>query len=365
MNKVKVLHVIGTSPIGGIGTFLKMIDEHIDKSQFEMYYIYAHVNNSSSFRLDVEKNGSEVFILPQIRISNAWRYLKAIVKFYKEKSHDIDIIHVHSVNTGCLDLFLAKFYGIKIRIVHSHSTKYAEYYFRIIRNKILVKFSKILSTDNVSCSIEAGRFLFKNKDFVIINNSIDCDTFKYHKIEDIDINIKGKKVYGHIGNFTKVKNHSFLLDVFSEIYKINPNSILLLIGDGELRGEIKQKIKDLGISNSVFLLGKRDDVADLLSIIDVLIFPSLFEGFPLSLIEAQTAGVRCIVSSNITKETIVTDLVEQVSLDLGALNWAKIAERNDGESNRERYADIVIDKGFDVKQTAVDLEVYYKRLLKL
>lgn len=148
-----------------------------------------------------------------------------------------------------------------------------------------------LATHYFSCGYEAGEWMFKKKEFEIINNAID--TKKYIFNEEIkkkirhDMKLENGFVIGHVGRFVEQKNHAFLIDIFNGIYNQNPKAYLILIGDGELLPSIKEKVNQLNLSENVFFLGLRQDVTDLLQAFDVFVFPSLFEGLPIALIEAQ------------------------------------------------------------------------------
>ncbi len=177
--------------------------------------------------------------------------------------------------------------------------------------------------------------------------------------EELDINDKALTVC-HVGRFDKVKNHSFIVDIFAEILKKRPDAQLLLIGDGVLRAQTEQKVHEKGLDTQVKFLGVRRDVHELLQAFDVMLFPSLFEGLPVTLVEAQSAGLPCVISENIPNEVIITDLVEQMSLAEPAARWAeRVTAAGSKGHDKTIYPQIVTEAGFDIKKNAQWLQDFY------
>ena len=252
------------------------------------------------------------------------QYLKSLEDLFRKNQYRI----VHSnVNTlSVFPLYAAKKAGVPVRISHSHSTSNAREWKRNIIKNILRPFSKRYATDYFACSELAGRYLFGNKTFdqgkvKIIHNAIDLDKFKFDpearkKLrKELDIDEK-TIVIGHVGRFVKQKNHDFLIDVFNEYHAKTPDSKLLLIGTGPLEEKIKAKVKKLNLENSVLFLGQRNDTNKLYSVMDVFCLPSLYEGLPVVGVEAQAAGLLCIVSNKVSKETKVTENFIFLPLDI-------------------------------------------------
>ena len=206
----------------------------------------------------------------------------------------------------------------------------------------------------------------KNK-VKILNNAIDTSKFSYNleirnKIREHE-KLEDKFVVGHVGRFVNQKNHSFLLKIFYEIHKADENSVLMLLGDGPLRESIKEEARDLGLENSVRFLGIKENVNEYMQAMDVFLLPSFYEGLPVVGVEAQTAGLRCIFSTNVTKEAKLTDNVEYLDLDDGEKVWAEVALKSKN-FDRKNTASIIIKKGFDIKYEAKKLEDYYLGLVK-
>lgn len=366
-NKICVLHVVGTRPIGGIGSLLKNINKVIDLESFAFIYAFSSSELTGDFDKQVEKYNSSVVVFPSYKIRNIFRYLKQIKHFYKTNASHIDILHVHSPNTGVLDLYYAKKYGITIRILHSHSTKYSGKKINAIRNYILQLPVKKLATHYFACSLKAAEFLFGKNNIgntFIIHNAIFPNSFLFsEKVRNryrFDLGIADTNfVIGHVGNFTEEKNHFFLLDVFREVYTQNCKAILLLIGSGTLENQIRHRIKELELEKAVLMLGRRADVHNWLQAMDVFVFPSFFEGLPLTLIEAQTAGLHCIVSSNITTETNITNYIEYLSLESSSKIWAESILKYSNGYNRENMEEQISKAGYDIRTEVTMLEKLY------
>jgi glycosyltransferase involved in cell wall biosynthesis len=239
---------------------------------------------------------------------------------------------------------LAKLNGIPKRIAHVHNSTCSHK----IANKLLQPIMDSFVTDRLACSKLAKDWLFPKRPCTVLNNAIDIKKYEYSKAirkEYRDkFNLDGKFVVGHIGLVNNQKNHSLLMEIFAEIKKIKKNCILMLIsGSEKLTESLKEKAKRLGIDKDILFLNKRNDVHNLLQAMDVFVFPSLFEGLGLVLIEAQASSLCCVASDAVPPETKVTDLIEYMSLDLSAEQWAKKAISICADNNRETcdvYKDI-------------------------
>lgn len=368
---IKVLHVIGKRPRGGVGTFLINMNKHLNIDEFTFDYLICDKDKTSNgFDIEVRKFGAEVFVLPELKYINLPKYFLELSDFYKSH-HNYDIVHVHSPNIGFFNYFFARKYGIKHRILHSHNTMYSDKIFNSVRNYLLQLPLKFYYTSMVACSIKASNFLFGKKAYIskkvfLAKNAIDIYKFKYNEQVRYsmrrDLNIENNFVVGHIGRFNKQKNHLFLLNIFCELLKIDNSSILILVGDGELIENIKEKAKDFNILDKVIFLGQRQDIPDLLQVFDVFVLPSIFEGLPLVGIEVQAAGVPCVMSKNITNEIKVTELVEFLSLNESALSWAKKIASFKKHIRKDTYFDL-INSGYEEKQASQNLQLYYSSII--
>lgn len=331
--KIKILHVIGSLKIGGAENVAMNFVRYLDQQKYQCDYL-VFSEEIGEYEEEAIKFGANIIRIPAPNkgYKNYIKNLKAILKV-----NQYDIVHSHTLFNNGITLKVAYDANIKKRISHSHSTdsgvketlKY-KIYKNIMKNMI-----KKYATHMIACGLEAGKYLYGDEEFkkngIVINNGIDAKKYCYSEIKRNrarkELGIKEELLIGHVGRFTETKNHSFLLDIFNEVYKDNNNSKLLLIGDGELRTEIEAKIKKLDLQDKVVLTGIRNDVAYLQQAIDVIVFPSLYEGLPVSIVEAQAAGIPCIVSDNVTTEVKITDCVNFMSLQKSSKEWAnKILE---------------------------------------
>jgi glycosyltransferase EpsF len=241
-------------------------------------------------------------------------------------------------------LFAAKQAGVPVRIAHSHSTLGKGEFKRNIMKTLLRPFSRLYPTLLLACSEHAGRWLFGDKAFdkgrvKVMRNAIDVNCFRFNlQIRERvrkDLGISEKLVIGHAGRFVSVKNHLFLFDIFKEVHSQRQDSVLLLVGDGELRTAAEERVKQYGLSDCVLFLGLRDDVHELYQAMDVFVLPSLYEGLPVVGVEAQCAGLPCLFSNRFTKETISGRLSEMVPLEIGARKWARMIIRQSSKNRRE------------------------------
>jgi glycosyltransferase involved in cell wall biosynthesis len=222
---------------------------------------------------------------------------------------------------------------------------------------------KVLVTDRFACSQKAGTFLFGKKDFAIINNAIEVKKYIFNeetreKIRT-KLNLNNKFVIGHVGRLSIEKNHLFLLDVFAQVHNKCIDSVLLLVGEGALKLKIKEKVKALGLEDNVVFLGVCSNVNEIYQAMDVFVLPSLFEGLPTVGIEAQTAGLMCFFSDEVTPEVKVTNFVQFISLKNNASYWSEQILKYSNGYKRYDKSEILIQAGYDIKNTAKQLEDFY------
>lgn len=369
MKYLKILHISGICPDGGVKTFLFNYQRYMPETIGFDYLYFTNQKISNKFDLYAKSLGSEVYKLPSIGYGNVFTVYKYLDDFFKNHAKDYVAVHNHSPNTAFLCFTLAEKYGIKYRIIHSHNTKYADSFWRAFRNKILCFRLNKQANIFLACSKSAGEFLYnkKNMDKVhIIKNSIECEKFKYDS--DIreqkrnELNLKGKFVVGHVGRFEPQKNHMFLLDVFRIILQKNINARLILVGEGSELGKVKSRIKELNLESYIKILGVREDVNKLYQTMDVFVLPSIFEGLGMVLIEAQAIGLPCVISDTIPKEAkIVDELITQCSLNDKFETWAdKILTANFKPQDRSELLKLA---GYDINLEKENLIKFYFSLI--
>ena len=269
-------------------------------------------------------------------------------------------------------MFAAKCAGVPTRIAHSHSTTNKKEKKKNLLKQVLRPFSKLFATDYMCCSELAGRWLFGNKEYdkgnvYLLNNAIDLDKFKYdekvRKEKRKELNISDDTlVIGHVGRFVEQKNHRFLIDIFNEVHKQKEDSILLLAGQGPLMEEMQEKVKALGIENSVKFLGQRNDINELYQAFDVFLLPSLYEGLPVVGVEAQATGLLCVLSDDMTKETKILQSTQFLSLNHKASEWAKIILYKCRLDCCKDIFKEMSESGFNINVEANNLEKKYIKL---
>lgn len=366
---IVVAQIMGKWVGGGVEAVIMNYYRNIDKSKIQFDFICDEDSTNIPYD-EIKKLGGKVIICPPYQ--KIFEYEKFLIDLFKKNNYKI----VHS-NINSLSIFplrAAKKAGVPVRIAHSHSTTNKKEWKKNLMKQALRPFSKKYATDYFACSELAGRWLFGDRTFeqwkvTIINNAIDLDKFKYdeklRKEKRKELEIKDDTlVIGHIGRFVAQKNHTFLIDIFNELHKTEKNSILLLIGQGPLMDEIKQKVKTLGISDSVKFLGQRDDVNELYQVFDVFLLPSLYEGLPVVGVEAQATGNLCILSSSMTQETKILNTTIFLQLTQTPNEWSTAILKSVINFCKKNNKNEISNVGFNIKNEAIKLEKIYMNFIK-
>lgn len=361
----RVLQVFARMDCGGAETMIMELYRNIDRTKIQFDFV-VHTTEKCTFDDEILSLGGRIFSVPNFSISNAFKYRRYWKRLLSQHP-EWQIIHGHVRSTASLYLSVAKKLG-RTTIAHSHNISSGGG----IRSKIKDLLQKRIGkyTDYFfACSQAAGKWLFGEKviygqNYYILNNAINVNRFIYNesirkKIRRL-FSIHESIVVGNIGSFiNEQKNQSFLLEVFKEMLSINPGSILLLVGDGEIRPTIEKKAKELHIFDKVIFTGVRSDVNELLQAMDVFVFPSKFEGLGIAAIEAQVSGLPTVISDCVPSEVVVTkDLVSVLSLKESPRMWADHILSRIGETRRD-HSQEVIDSGYDISSTSKWLEEFY------
>lgn len=298
---------------------------------------------------------------------NVFRYAKNLIRLIKKNNYII--VHAHgSSNTMGIELSAAKRAGCMIRVAHSHNTTCTNK----LLNLILKHRFNSSYTHAVACGEEAGKWLFKNKPFIISKNGIDADEFRYNESARVScrnqLNLSENDiVLANVSMFTEAKNHKFLLEIFYSLCKTHKNYKLLLIGSGPLEHYVRDRIAELGLEQDVILLGAINNVQDWLNAIDIIVMPSLYEGFPLSLVEEQANGLRCVVSDTITRDVNLSGNVSFLPLNI-IEKWQSSILQNSIAYDRamaSNSAILMIEKlGYDCRVAAKEIESMYNNAQK-
>lgn len=317
---------------------------------------------SDEVRTEIEAMGGNVYIAPH-RLKHPLRYLQFTSRLVREQGYDI--VHCHGNScTLAIDLLAAKLGGAKVRIAHSHNSQCK---FAVVHHILRPLFNR-LYTHAMACGEEAGRWLFGKRPFSIIRNAIDIRAFAFDpELRDSlrkEYDCENNVVLGCVASLTDIKNHAFLMKVFAGILERNPSYLLMLAGDGPLRENLEQQAKQLGIADSVRFLGSRNDIAQLLQMMDVMALPSLFEGFPTVALEWQCAGLPVMLSENITPDCAFTRHVHFQALDTEAWISAILGLSEFDRAAASRSGIVALSQaGYDLSAAAKALEENYRRFI--
>lgn len=361
---IRVAQIIGKWLGGGVESVVMNYYRHIDRTKIQFDFICDADSTNIPYE-EIEKLGGKVIVVPPYQKLPA--YLKELKKVFLEGGYKI--VHSHISTLSVFPLYAAKKNGVPVRIAHSHSTSNKKEWKKNILKNLLRPFSKKYATDYFCCSELAGRYLFGNKTYDsgkvhLLKNAIELNKFAYdenlRKQKRAELGISdGTLVVGHIGRFVAQKNHDFLIDIFNEIQKLREHSLLLLVGQGPLVGEVKAKVERLGLSEKVRFLGQRSDVHELYQAFDTAVLPSLYEGLVVVMVEAQCAGLPCFCSSEASPETKISPNLEFVSLKENPDSWAKKIINKVTGFSRVNTTSSLSGNGYDIEKTAGMLQEYY------
>jgi glycosyltransferase involved in cell wall biosynthesis len=320
----------------------------------------------NEYKNEIECLGGRTYYIPMLTMYNFASFYQYIKTFFQAHGGQYKTLHLHEVLIGFILLPLAKHAGITTRIIHSHNSVASEKKINAIRNSFLCLPLKRQATHYFACSRKAGVFLYGEKwmhRVTVINNGVDCIKYSYSPIirEPVrkELGLENNLVIGHIGRFCIQKNQFFLIYLLSEIRKRIPNICLLFIGDGPMRIEIENTVQQMGLTENVQFLGTRSDIDRILQAIDIFILPSLFEGLPIVGVEAQAAGLPCIVSDTITEELKIIDNMFFVNLSDNLNVWIdKIIDVSNSCYSRDTSL-CIKEAGFDIRDQVRLLESFY------
>lgn len=357
---VRVLHVVTYMGRGGLETMLMNYYRRIDRDLVQFDFL-THRSFRADYDQEIEQLGGRIYHLPRLNPFSP-SYLRSLDRFFREH-REYKIVHSHLDCMAGIPLKYAAKNGVPVRIAHAHNSgqeKNGKYLLKLCFKQNITRYA----THLFACSKAAGRWMFGKNDFHVLNNAIDAEEYVFNerireKIRaELDIGPE-TFVCGHVGRFLPQKNHEFLIDVFAQIVKLHGDSRLLLVGDGALAERIREKCRKPELSDKVIFTGVREDVPDLLQAMDLFLFPSLFEGLPVALIEAQASGLPCLISDQVPAECEkTTGLVRRMSLGAGAQKWADEAVRQIGRIRENKRCEIE-DAGFDIRKNAEKLQEFY------
>ena len=361
---IRILHVVTYMGRGGLETMLMNYYRHIDRTEFQFDFL-THRDFRADYDDEIESLGGKIFHLPRL-VPWSKNYINALDRIFSEHP-EYKIVHVHQDCLSSVILKSAKKHGVPVRIAHSHNSsqdRNLKYPIKLFYRSRIPRYA----TDLFACGKQAGDWMFRGASYTVVNNAIDAKSYCFspEKADAVrnELGISATAlVVGHVGRFSPAKNHAFLLDVFRRINQKHSDSVLLLVGDGELRAEAEERARQLRIEKNVIFTGVRSDVSDLMAAMNVFVFPSLYEGFPVTLLEAQASGLPCIVSDRISGECSVTPLVKPESLSSSPDKWAdKVLEA--AKIERCCRSEEISAAGFDISENVLQLQEFYFSKLK-
>ena len=325
---IRVLHVVSSMGMGGIQNYIMNLYRSTDKEKIQFDFV-EHSASEGVFDNEIKSNGGRIFACPKYTGRNHFVYCKWWNDFFTLHP-EYHVIHGHVRSTASIYLKIARKYGL-VTIAHSHSTSNGSGISAVIKG--IMQLPIRYQADYLfACSDKAGKWLFGEKNLTrpnyrMIPNGVDLQRFAFNDEKRNQMRnglgiVEGTFVLGHIGRITTPKNHKFLVELFAEYHKKNQNSKLLLVGDGELFETVKQQVDQLGIHDAVIMTGSKTNTEDFYQAMDVFVFPSLWEGLPVSVVEAQANGLPCVLSDVITHDVDLTDQIQYLSLNEKRL-WLK------------------------------------------
>ncbi len=369
---IRILHVVGGMVRAGTETWLMHILRNIDRDAFQMDFL-VHTNEECDYDAEIRALGSKV--IPCLNSSQPWLYARNFQRILRE-NEPYDIIHSHVHHFSGVVLWLAKRAGIPVRIAHSHLDSSVVESKSGLYRRLYLGLSKVLiarnATVGLAASNQAKKDLFyqtktTEQRWQLLPCGINLEPFK-HEIDSqrvrAELGIPSDAfVIGHVGRFHPQKNHKFIIDIAAEVAKQEPKMRLLLVGEGDLVADIKKKVMHLGLNDKVIFIGSRSDIPQLMmGAIDAFVFPSLYEGLGLVLVEAQAAGVQCILSDTIPKEAdVVKPLMRRMSLLQSACSWAEaiLATIETENFTKQEVLRCIEQSSFNIKNSLKNLQDVY------
>ena len=355
--RLRVLQVGMTRNLGGIETYLIEQFRHLDKSKIDYDFVNITGEYSICYEDEILASGSKIFKVVSRHknpLLHYWQWFNILLQ--NKSVYDVIVLNTNSLEY-VFPLVLGKIFGIPVRVIHSHNSGFENK--QGLARRLLVGMNKKLlawsANLRFACSQFAGQWMFKDNPYHVIYNAIDI-----HKYDaDLKVREETRNALGlhteltllHVGRFSYQKNHSFLLDIFKEVHAIQPDSVLLLVGDtteeSEFLTEVKRKIKEYGLANAVRLLGRRDDVNKIMQAADVLVMPSFFEGLTVVGIEAQASDLPLLLSDTVTKELELLPSTQFISLEAGPTAWAEAIVNSKQHNRQSRYEELKA-AGYDI-----------------
>ncbi len=364
MGKIKVLIVPSKLIIGGAEKVAADIGLYADPQKYIIHYV-VFGDDIGAYEPELEARGCKIFHLPQPSDSYC-AYMKNLKKLIR--TYHYDVIHAHTMFNIGWAMLAGKLYGVPVRVSHAHSALEEHRSIKVRLYEAAMRFLILTcATDYIACGVKAGERLYGKKAFkkkgTLILNGIDTQGFAFdeqrREVFRKGLGLDDKFIIGHAGHLAEVKNQAFLLDLMPEILKRQPQAYLLLLGEGENRSALGQRIHELHLEDHVRMTGNVRNMPDYLNAMDVFAFPSLYEGMPLSIIEVQSNGLPCMISDKVPKDVFLTDLLRPLPLnDQSAWVDAICSAKRE---TPEKYAAQMRQSGFDTDTAMQKVYAIYEK----
>lgn len=367
----RVLHVLGKLNIGGAESRIMDLYRVMDKEKVQFDFV-VHTNERCYFDEEIEKMGGHIYHVPRFRIINYFSYKRAWKELFSAHK-EWNVVEGHMTSTAAIYLPIAKKAGIKTTASHARSAGtdpgIKGLLTKIMRLGLSRKADLLLTCSEAAAKAVYGEKAVRNGKTIFLPNAIKCENFTFDTLlrDSIrkELGIEDKLVVGHVGRFHYAKNHEFLISAFAEFagaYK--KDTVLLLLGDGALRENCEKLAESLGIKDKVIFAGNRSEIYKYYMAMDMFVYPSRYEGMPGTVVEAQTSGLRVLMSDEICDEVIATKLVDTKSISVPPSKWAEyMLEMSLGTTplkERCKYAKIMEESGFDAKGQSKILTPFYE-----
>ena len=362
---IRVLHILQGVDAGGAETYVMNLYREIDRSVLQ--FDFAVQKPGGFYEEEIKELGGNIYVLPHFKFINSHYFEKELFELL-QNNPDIKIVHSQNNSIGAYALRAARKAG-KITVAHSHTNKSHIISWKDCIYQAFGPYTRALfrkyADYRIACSKGAGNWQYgKNAHFEVKENSIKLDRFSFdvtaRDVTRDTYNIVDKYVLGHVGRFEKVKNHTFLFDVFSAFHKESPESVLLLVGEGRQKEKIMNIARDKGILDATLIFDNQRNIEKFYQAMDVFVMPSLYEGFPMTLVEAQASGLPCVISDRISNDVDLTDLVVHLPLEKGVNCWcAAIKDSMKRTRNSLQSGRIT---AYDSKRNALEMQEFYLKI---
>lgn len=370
---IRVLQVVPSlNRAAGVARFAYNMDLYHDEDRVHFDYLHHSsidglLMHDKTYDKELQEKGSRVYLV-NYASRGLSRFIEEVNTFFEEHGSEYDIVHCQMPNSAFCVLRDAKHAGVKHRILHSHLNNSSDQFLHRLRNAPLNAIGKMYATDRLACSEDAGKFLFGSKPFTVIRNGIPIEQFAY----DTGINSGLRAEYGIptdapvigcVGRMVKQKNYPFAVKVFAQFLRKRPDAKLVFIGDGTDRAELEQAIHNEGVTSSVLLLGVCEDINRLYSMLDVFFMPSLYEGLPVSCVEAQASGLPCVYSTDVPHESDITQTGLFVDRTADISQWVTALEQAMNGGRLTSNPEVLSARGYSASANAEQLMRYYEQLM--